>query len=157
MENDILSSDFLDFSVYPFRSTEDVLKNCTGRNQKKLLVVFDAKDETLEQKEFLKKILQAAQFDFENDIILLSLTDKATFSFISFRTKIKDRLGDIDNLLAFGFDPTFFGLNINIKPYEPCHFYNCGFLFADALSTLENDKKLKGALWKGMQQLFSLG
>lgn len=156
MENDISSGDFLDFPVYPLEDVNDILNHCKGRNQKKLLVVFDAKDNQPKKVEFLKKILGAAKFNFEDDILLLSITNKKPFSFIALKTKIMDSLGDIDNFLAFGFSPDFFGLNIDGQKYEPIHFYNCGFLFSDSLSNLENDKKLKGALWQGMQKLFSL-
>ena len=61
-----------------------------------------------------------------------------------------------DNLLVFGFPPSYFGLNLDIITYQPIHFNDCGFLFADDLSLLESDKQLKGALWIGMKELFKI-
>ena len=156
MENDIPQSAFLDFSVVPLKEPQEVLEKCSGSNQKKLLVVFDEKDESEERIEFLKKILAAAKFDIKEDILLLKITDKSTFSFIALRTKVAQThpSGGIDNLLVFGFEPKQLGLNLEVQKYNPFHFYDCGFLFAEGLSVIENDKALKGALWGGMKELF---
>ena len=154
MENDISRGQFMDFSVVHLKEPKEILEKCKGSNQKKLLVVYNEKDESSERTEFLKKILGAAKFDMSEDILLLKLTSKEPFSFIALRTKAADHLGGIDNMLVFGFEPTFFGLNLDVKKYHPFHFYNGGFLFADALSVLEKEKQLKGALWGGMQELF---
>jgi len=154
MENDILRGQFMDFSVVHIIEAKDILQKCIGSNQKKLLVVYNEKDESPERTEFLKKILGAAKFDMDEDILLLKLTQKEPFSFISLRTKVADHLGGIDNMLVFGFEPAHFGLNLDMQKYQSFRFYECGFLFADALSVLENEKQLKGALWGGMQKLF---
>lgn len=156
MKNDISQSVFLDFSVIPLKEPVEILEKCTGSNQKKLLVVFNQKEESEERIEFLKKILAAAKFDIKEDIFLLKLTPKETFSFIALRTKVTQThpSGGIDNLLIFGFEPKHFGLNIEVQKYNPFHFYKNGFLFADNLSMIENDKALKGALWNGMKTLF---
>jgi len=154
MANDILNSGFFEFSTFPIIEAEKLLPNCKGGNQKNTLIVINSSEENQEQIEFLKKILGAAKLDFENDILLLKITPKEGFSFISMRTKAADRFGDIDNMLVFGFGPTHFGLNLQVQKYQPFHFSKCGFLFADALSALEKDKNLKGALWSGMQTLF---
>ncbi|MFK8005945.1 MAG: hypothetical protein AB8H03_06225 [Saprospiraceae bacterium] len=156
MENNISQSAFLDFSVIPLNEPLEMLKKCSGSNQKKLLVVFNKNDESEERLEFLKKILAAAKFDIEKDILLLKITPKETFSFIALRTKIAQThsSGGIDNLLIFGFEPKHFGLNLEVQKYVPFHFYENGFLFADGLSMIENDKALKGALWGGMKTLF---
>ncbi len=156
MENDISQSTFLDFSVIPLKEPLEILEKCDGSNQKKLLVVFNENDESEERFEFLKKILAAAKFDIKEDILLLKLTPEETFSFIALRTKVKQThsSGGIDNLLIFGFEPKHFGLNLEVQKYVPFHFYESGFLFADGLSMIENDKALKGALWGGMKELF---
>ena len=154
MKNDISNSQFLDFSIISLKEPDELLQQCEGSNQKKLLVVFDENDENEERKEFLKKILAAAQFDLQKDTLLLKITPKDSFSFIAFRTKAADRFGEIDNMLVFGFPQKHFGINVNSQNYQPFHFYGCGFLFADALSELEKNKNLKAALWQGMQQLF---
>ena len=156
MENDISQSTFLDFSLIPIKEPHEILEKCSGSNQKKLLVVFNEKDESEERLEFLKKILSSAKFDFKEDILLLKVTPKTAFSFIALRTKVTQThpSGGIDNLLAFGFEPKHFGLNLQVHKYVPFHFYESGFLFADGLSMIENDKALKGALWTGMKELF---
>lgn len=156
MENDISQSTFLDFSVIPLKETLEILKKCIGSNQKKLLVVFNENDESEERLEFLKKILAAAKFDIKEDILLLKITPKEAFSFIALRTKVAQThpSSGIDNLMVFGFEPKYFGLNLEVQKYVPFHFYENGFLFADGLSMIENDKALKGALWGGMKELF---
>ena len=154
MENDISRGQFMDFSVVHLKEPKEILEKCIGSNQKKLLVVYNEKDESPERTEFLKKILGAAKFDMSEDILLLKLTEKEPFSFISLRTKAADHLGGIDNMLVFGFEPSHFGLNLDVQKYQSFSFYDSGFLFADALSVLEKEKQLKGALWGGMQALF---
>lgn len=156
MENNISNSAFLDFSIIPIKEPAEILEMCQGSNQKKLLVVFDEKDNSEERMEFLKKILAAAKFDITNDILLLKLTTKNLFSFIAVRTKVAQShlSGGIDHFMVFGFEPKHFGLNLEIPKYSPSHFYNCNFLFADGLSQIENDKTLKGALWNAMKELF---
>jgi len=151
MENNILSNQFLDYSVIALQDIEEVIKNCEGSNQKKLLVVYNSYKTEAESIEFLKKILGAAKFDIQDDILLLGTTSKQGFSFISMRTKVA-----FDNLLVFGFPPSYLGLNLDITTYQPVHFNDCGFLFADDLSLLESDKQLKGALWLGMKELFKI-
>lgn len=156
MENDISQSSFLDFSITPIKEPHEILEKCNGSNQQKLLVVYNKNDESEERLEFLKKILASAKFDIEDDILLLKVTPKIAFSFIALRTKVAQThpSGGIDNLLVFGFEPKHFGLNLQVNKYVPFHFYDCGFLFADVLSIIENDKALKGALWTGMKELF---
>ena len=151
MENNILSNQFLDYSVIALQDVDDVIKTCTGSNQKKLLVVYNSNETKAESIEFLKKILAAAKFDIKDDILLLGTTSKEGFSFTSMRTKMA-----FDNLLVFGFPPNYLGLNIDITSYQPTHFNDCGFLFADDLGMLESDKQLKGALWMGMKELFGI-
>lgn len=156
MENDISQGTFLDFSVIPLKEPLEILEKCNGGNQKKLLVVFNENDESEERLAFLNKILAAAKFDMKEDILLLMITKKEAFSFISLRTKVAQTYpsGGINTLLVFGFEPKHFGLNLDVQKYIPFHFYESGFLFADGLSMIENDKALKGALWTGMKKLF---
>ena len=151
MEIKILSNQFLDYSVIALQEVDEAIKNCTGSNQKKLLVVYNSNKTKAESIEFLKKILSAAKFDIKDDILLLGTTSKQGFSFISMRTKVA-----FDNILVFGFPPTYLGLNIDINSYQPIHFNDCGFLFADDLSLLESNKQLKGELWMGMKELFKI-
>jgi hypothetical protein len=156
MENDISQGTFLDFSVIPLKEPLEILEKCNGGNQKKLLVVFNENEESEERLAFLQKILAAAKFDMKEDILFLKITKKEAFSFISLRTKVAQThpSSSIDNLLVFGFEPKHFGLNLDVQKYIPFHFYESGFLFADGLSMIENDKALKGALWTGMKKLF---
>ena len=97
MENNILSNQFLDYPVITLQEVNEVINNCTGSNQKKLLVVYNSDKTEAESIEFLKKILSAAKFDMQDDILLLGTTAKQGFSFISLNTKVA-----IDNLLVFG-------------------------------------------------------
>ena len=159
MKNHISSGSFSHFPIIRLAEAEKVLEKCQGGNQKKLLVVFRAQDENAERFEFLKKILKAATYDIEQDILLLKLTPDEAFSFVSLQAKLnqKNSPNGVERLLVFGFEPSFFGLNLQVQKYKPFHFYESGFLFSDSLSVLEKDNALKGALWKGMQELFGIG
>jgi hypothetical protein len=156
MENDISQGTFFNFSVFPLIDPIEILKRCSGTNLKNLLVVINVNEESEERLEFLTKILSAAKFDIKEDILLLKLSPKEAFGFIDLHTKVTQShpSGGINNLLVFGFEPKQFGLNVEVQKYNPFHFYKIGFLFADGLSMIENDKSLKGALWGGMKKLF---
>jgi len=151
MENNILSNQFLDYPIIPLREVDEVRKECSGSNQKKLLVVYNSNETKAESIEFLKKILGAAKFDLNDDILLLGTTSKKGFSCIALKAKVA-----FDNLLVFGFPPSYVGLNLDLTTYQPIHFNDCGFLFADDLSMLESNQQLKGALWIGMKEMFKL-
>ena len=151
MEDNVLSNQFLDYSVIPLQNVDEVINSCIGSNQKKLLVVYNSNNTKTESIEFLKKILTAAKFDIKDDILLLGTTSKRGFSFISMRTKVA-----FDNILVFGYPPSYLGLNIELNAYQPIHFNDCGFLFADDLEMLQSDKQSKGALWLGMKELFKI-
>jgi len=154
MANDISNTSFLDFSIYPMIEAEKLLPKCLGKNQKNTLVIINQSVGNTAELEFLKKILSAAKLDFENDILLLSITQKEPFSFIRFRTLVDDKFGKIEKVLVFGFSHKHLGLNLDIKNYNVHNFSNCEYLFANALDSLSQDKNLKAALWQGMQSMF---
>ncbi len=142
-------SGLYDFKIFPVRDTLEIINLATGGNQKKLLVIIPADEDTEEGNTFAGKILKAAGFTIPEDILLLKLTKKDGFSLISALSKM-----DISNIIVFGFKPSFLGLNWNLPNYHPFPFGERNFLFADSLTKIMGEVKLKGQLWKCLQMMF---
>jgi len=98
---------------------------------------------------FLRKVLQAVQLHYDKDILSLSGDAQLTFS-------ISDLLTDTatSKVIVFGFPPSQIGLHLNLPKYQAHQVGPCTYLFADALSVLEQQASLKKLLWEGLQVLF---
>ncbi len=142
-------SGLYNFKIFPVKDTQEVINLATGDNQKGLLVIIPADEDTEEGNTFAGKILKAAGFSIPEDILLLKLTEDDGFSLISYLSK-----ADISNIIVFGFKPSFLGLNWNLPNYHPFPYRERNFLFADNLTKIMGDVKLKGQLWKCLQTMF---
>jgi hypothetical protein len=142
-------SGLYDFKIFPIKDAQEAINSATGANQKGLLVIIPAEEDTEEGNTFAGKILKAAGFSIPDDILLLKLTENDGFSLISILSK-----ADISNIIVFGFKPSFLGLNWNLPNYHPFPFQERNFLFADSLTKIMGDVKLKGQLWKCLQLMF---
>ena len=138
-----------DFKIFPLKDTLEVINSATGNNQKGLLVIIPANEDTEEGNTFAGKILKAAGFSIPEDVLLLKLTKEDGFSLISGLSK-----ANISNIIVFGFKPSFLGLNWNLPNYHPFPYGERNFLFADNLTKIMADVKLKGQLWKCLQLMF---
>jgi len=138
-----------DFKIFPLRESSEILKSATGGNTKGLLVILPAEEDTDELNTFASKILQAAGFKIPEDILLLKVTKEDGFSLIKALSQVK-----VSSVIVFGFTPGFLGLNWNLPLYHPFPFQERSFLFADNLSKLTTDVKLKGQLWKCLKTMF---
>ena len=100
-------------------------------------------------RDFLAKVLAAAQLNFDKDTLFTEIPASEP---VNFSTDFKRKQPDY--VLVFGLPPAQLGLTIETTPYRPVLFYGATWLFADALSVLEPDKNRKGQLWSALKQMF---
>lgn len=100
-------------------------------------------------RDFLSKVLAAANFNFEKDTLFAEIPASEP---VNFSTDLKRKQPDY--VLVFGLPPAQLGLTIDLSLYHPLVFYGATWLFADALSVLEPDKNRKGLLWSALKQMF---
>jgi hypothetical protein len=145
-KNDILESGIFDVKIFPAFS--DDFAQCTGENRKGLLLVLNQEPEP-GLLAFLEKVLKAVHHDRNTDALTIFLTGDQRFSFSGFAQK-----HGIQKALFFGLTPARAGLNISPRPYLPSSLGERVLLFADDLSAIEQDKKLKAQLWEALQLMF---
>jgi len=126
-----------------------VLQSTIGRNQKHILVVYREDKGKEELKQLLEKILTAAKFNVAEDVLLLNLPSKESFSFTALKGKV-----EIKEVLLFGVDPKLLGLNFDQAYYQPFEHLNCRYLFADDLSKISTNQQLKGNLWNCLKEMY---
>jgi len=148
-QNNVLNYQFLDFQIFAVEDKAVLLEKCSGKNEKKLLIVCLSSDKKVEATTFLQKILGALHLDIQKDVLLLEITPREQFSFIELC-----RNADIETAIFFGVKPHRAGLNLNARPYHLLRFAGKTFLFADDLQKLQANLPLKKALWQGLQELF---
>jgi len=102
--------------------------------------------------DFLKEILKAIKYDLEQDTLTYFLDIFDKFSVIS-----KDLNDEIKEIILFGIEPTQLGLNFKAQLYRPFEHNGIQFLFTDKLSKIKENKQLKSALWKSLQEIFING
>lgn len=100
-------------------------------------------------RDFLAKVLAAANLNLDKDTLFAEIPPSEPVHFSGVLQHNKPA-----QVLVFGLSPAQIGLTAAIPPYRPVEFYGSTWLFADALSTLEPDKNLKGQLWACLKQMF---
>lgn len=100
------------------------------------------------QQVFVQNILKACKLD-PNKIPVLKADDPLTANYQS----IHDAF-ECSKVLLFGLSATEIALPIRFPTYQIQTFQGVQYLCADTLEALEQDKNLKAALWKSLQQLF---
>lgn len=149
--NDILSSEFLDFQIFPPVEPEILLQQSIGENNKGLLVVIFEEETRTELLPFLTKILGAVKYDLSQDAQVIKITDETAFSLMSLCHKSKK---EVKNVIFFGQNPKQVGLNLNVQKYQPLTINDQTFLFADDLGAVHDDVALKKMLWSCLQKIF---
>ncbi|MEI6412545.1 MAG: hypothetical protein WCR52_24345 [Bacteroidota bacterium] len=143
--NDMYSPDDLIF-ITPERSFPEM---ASGGFARKVFVLVLKEPDAPGNRDFLTKILAAAQVNLEKDTLWAEVSameapaPAATFS-----------IKHPDHILVFGLTPEQVGLKIDAPLYRPVAFYGATWLFSEPLSVLEPDKNRKGLLWKALQQIF---
>lgn len=125
------------------------LQAAKGAFARKVFVLFLQEPDFPGNRDFLIKILAAAQVNLEKDTFWVeTVASSAPAPAGAFAQKKPD------HVLVFGLTPAQVGLKIEAPLYQPMLFYGVNWLFADPLSVLEPDKQRKGLLWKALQQIF---
>ena len=102
-----------------------------------------------QNRDFLSKVLSAAQLNLEKDTLFAEIPASLP---VHFSTDLKNKTPE--QVLVFGLAPAQLGLNIAAPLYSPVSFYGVTWLFADAPGVLEPDKNRKGLLWAALKQMF---
>jgi len=145
----MLDNRFLDFTIFPLISPQELLKTAKGENKKGLVIVYLAEDEESEHLTLLRNILNAIKYDLDQDALLLSLTAKSRLRFIDMLKEVTAK-----EVIVFGIQPKQLGLNWQCKAYEFLKHDTQHYLFSHPLSEIQNDKQKKGALWQALKGMF---
>ncbi len=128
-------------------SKEIVADDLLVGNGKKRVLVVVAQSEAGEKT--LIDLLTAVKLDINEDIILLSVPNKSDVDINNILEK-----HNVEKMVSFGFEPKQLGFNIVSAFY---HIYKIGTLetiFSQSISSLNEDKNKKIALWKSLQTVF---
>ena len=125
------------------------LADATGDYARKVVVLVLEEPQTLSNREFLGKVLAAAQLDLQRDTLLGEIPGWEPRAIAPDLQEFKPAC-----LLIFGLTPSQLGLVIEPQAYQPLNFLNCTWLFADKLSSIEMDKAKKTQLWSALKQMF---
>jgi len=147
--NFILNPDFFTTNLYNVSDEKNSDLNLRGSNQKRLVIVYRTNNVPLDEA-FLAKILNAVQFDLQQDTTLIELRKDQNFSFKNISKSLSPK-----HLISLGVTPKNLGLNLTNQLYKPKNIENCCFLFTDKLSEIAEDKNKKGALWGCLQSMFT--
>lgn len=126
-----------------------ILNRVKGGFAKQVAIVVLKETESIEQVNFLKKVLLAAGLNLENDTLLAKLEAGEQLPVLPL-VKIKQA----ECILVFGCTPNQLGLNLECPLYQLVDFYDTRLLFANKISILEPDTGRKRQLWQALQQLF---
>jgi hypothetical protein len=148
-ENDISFFDFLDFEVFALPEKKTEFSNKNNKPAANILIIFYNEKNDPELEVLLKNILSAAKLDFDKDIVLLKTTPQARFSFSEIQKKMP-----LKDLLFFGINPSNFGLNYSIKPYQPLTINKLRILSLDSLEEVNTDVNKKKALWSCLKEMY---
>ncbi|HAD11782.1 MAG TPA: hypothetical protein DCF33_05015 [Saprospirales bacterium] len=125
------------------------LAQAEGNFARKVAVLFLAEPNSAANREFIAKVLSAANLNLQQDTLFAELPAHEP---VSIAPDLKERKPG--HVLVFGISPAQLGLSIQISLYHPTAFYGATWLFADSLSTLEPDKNRKSQLWNGIKTMF---
>lgn len=125
------------------------LSNAEGNFARNVAVLALQEPNSAANREFLTKVLAAANLNLAQDTLLAEIPAQEP---VSIATDLRQRKPG--HVLVFGISPAQLGLSIQISLYQPTAFYGATWLFADALSTLEPDKNRKSQLWNGIKTMF---
>ena len=149
-----MNTSFLDYKVFVAGDTDKHQNALHGKHAKGLLLLFLAHEQQAELLDFLKKILSAIQFDLELDTAYLVINESEAVNVASLATQ-----NALNKVICFGLPLPQLGFHFEIPPYYPFKHQGVTYLFADDLQTIFEErqnggKKLSGALWKCMQEIF---
>ena len=124
-------------------------EKASGAFARKVGVLILEESGSAANRDFLEKVLLAAQLKLTDDTLLAEIP---AAELCQIAPDLQEKKPEY--LLVFGIPPTQLGLSIAFHPYQVTHFYGCNWLFADKLSTLSSDVAKKKLLWTALQKMF---
>lgn len=121
----------------------------TTDNPKKLCLVYEVQHDTEACHEFLEKVFNAVQLDFQKQCSKVIIENNNGFSLTS--TSI---FKQHEIWICLGIEPKKLGLNLEIDKYGLISFQGNHVLWADNPIEILNDPNLKKQLWVSLQKLF---
>ena len=124
-----------------------------GDNKKNVLIVVKnnllpfLSDNDLQ---FLTTILNACKLSLA-DVAIINLENTGEIQFENVVLKLKS-----SSVLLFDVTPSDINLPINFPHFQVQHFNNHTYLYSPSFTELEQDKKLKSALWQSLKNLFKI-
>jgi len=121
----------------------------SGDGHRKIVVVTYDLEYTSDELITMQRLMNAIQYDLEKDAITICLKQNQKISLASYITTY-------DYLLMFGVKPETIGIFIEYRLYDIVHFEQSTLLVSDSVKKLNEDKNLKGILWKRLQKIFNV-
>ena len=149
-----MNTSFLDYKVFVPGESAEQQRKLKGKHAKALMLLLIAHEQQAELLDFLKKILVAVQFDLEEDTAYLDFNATAAINVASLAAINASKM-----VICFGFPLPQLGFHFEIPNYYPFKHQSTTYLFVDDLLTIYEErqaggKKLSGALWKCLQEMF---
>jgi hypothetical protein len=144
-----LKTTLLDYQIFSTPELNEFSAQLEGQNARQVLVGF-FDEQSVEQEDYLKKIIGAAKLNLLEDCLILRGSLETKFPSV---TNLKTA-HSIQKAVFFGINPLDIGLNLTIPLYQPTVFNGTIFLFVDKLSIVEGSKERRAALWTCLQRLF---
>ncbi len=149
-----MNTSFFDYKVFVPGESAEQQQKLLGKHAKGLLLLFVTHEQQAELLDFLKKILSAVQFDLEEDTAYLDINATAAVNVASLAGINASKM-----VICFGFALPQLGFHFEIPNYYPFKHQGVTYLFVDDLLAIYEErqaggKKLSGALWKCLQEMF---
>lgn len=149
-----MNTPFFDYKVFVAGELNEHQAKLKGGKAKGLLLLFKTNDQGHELKDFLKKILSAVHFDLDLDTAYLECNETQVINVASLAA-----INASKTVICFGFPLPQLGFHFEIPKYYPYQHQGVNYLFVDDLISIYEErlaggKKLSGALWKCLQEIF---
>jgi hypothetical protein len=149
-----LKSNFFDFKIFAVPEPLKIKNITEGDGNEGVLVLCQPPETAPDERDFLKRILQAVQLELDRDVFLVHITPDSRVSLSAIR-----RQAGIKKVLSFGIGPDRLGLRFNTDLYRPLHHQDLTYLFADDIQTIHEErqrgeKRRATALWRALQEMF---
>lgn len=118
-----------------------------GNGKKGLLIVIQKSDMD-NNLDTLKGMVQAIKLDFDNDVTFAICSEMP----INLNQTIADK--KLSTVILLGVTSQQIGFRINAQKYFYYNMEKYSILLADSLQTMNDDKSVKIAFWKKLQERF---
>jgi len=126
-----------------------VLAFAEGGFARSVLVLTLEEPQASGNRDFLAKILSAAQLNLAQDTLLASVPADER---LDLPPLLREK--PAKQVLVFGLSASQIGLTLNTRPYQPFSFYGATWLFADSLAAIASDQAKKSLLWSALKGIF---